>query len=134
MVIVYNNILELDDKEISMSGFSKIILMSTLFLMLGAGCNSSPTVPVPPPQATSIEASVPDQDGFVTVSGMPDPRYGLEDVALVFNDNTGDGVMTDVQLDGSFLTRILANYDDILIIQIKRDNHISEPVEKSIGQ
>ncbi|MBN2716385.1 MAG: hypothetical protein JXX14_11060 [Deltaproteobacteria bacterium] len=117
-----------------MAEFLKTTLVTIILVLWGAGCNSSPTVPVPPPQATLIQTSVPDPDGFVTVSGAPDPRFGIDDVALVFNDNRGIGVMTDVQQNGAFETRITAQLNDLLIIQIKRDNKISEPLEKSVGE
>ena len=115
-----------------MSGYMKITVVAGLALAVFLGCNSSPTVPVPPPNATLIQTSIPDGDGFVTVSGMPDARYGLDDVALVFNDNSGDGVMTDVKQNGSFQARIVAQVNDLLIIQIKRENQVSEPVEKTV--
>jgi hypothetical protein len=105
-------------------------IMAFFFLV---GCNSSPTVPVPPPNATLIQTSIPDNDGFVTVSGKPDARFGLDDVALVFNDNSGGGVMTDVRQNGSFETRIIAQVNDLLIIQIKRESKVSDPVEKTVS-
>ena len=132
MVIEYTGILMLDAKETQMSQYVKILLITALFLLFWSGCNSSPTVPVPPP--TAIQTTIPDADGYVTVSGAPTPAYGLDDVALVFNDNSGDGVMTDVKANGSFQTRIMAQYNDLLIIQIKRHNKISEPVEAAVGE
>ncbi|MBN2341190.1 MAG: hypothetical protein JXX29_24415 [Deltaproteobacteria bacterium] len=110
------------------------ISVGLLAIALLGSCNSSPTVPVPPPQATLIQTSVPDADGYVTVSGGPDERYGLDDVALVFNDNTGVGAMTDVEADGGWETRIAAQLNHILVIQIKRDNQISDSVEKTVGE
>lgn len=116
-----------------MSGMIKLSVMATVVFALFLGCNSSPTVPVPPPNATLIQTSVPDDSGFVTVVGEPDDRFGLDDVALVFNDNSGGGVMTDVKQDGAFETRIMAQVNDLLIIQIKRDSQLSSPVEKTVA-
>ncbi|MBN2530276.1 MAG: hypothetical protein JXR76_28050 [Deltaproteobacteria bacterium] len=107
------------------------IALIILFWLASVGCNSSPTVPVPPPQA--VQTTIPDTDGFVTVSGSPDDRYGLDDIALVFNDNSGDGVMTDVENDGSFETRIRAQYHDLLLIQIKRMDKLSQSVSVTVG-
>jgi hypothetical protein len=116
-----------------MSGMIKLSVMAIVVVALFLGCNSSPTVPVPPPNATLIQTSIPDDSGFVTVIGEPDARFGLDDVALVFNDNSGGGVMTDVKQDGAFETRIMAQVNDLLIIQIKRDSQLSNPVEKTVA-
>jgi hypothetical protein len=116
-----------------MSGMIKLSVVATVVVALFLGCNSSPTVPVPPPNATLIQTSIPDDSGFVTVVGEPDARFGLDDVALVFNDNSGGGVMTDVKQNGAFETRIMAQVNDLLIIQIKRDSQLSNPVEKTVA-
>ena len=96
-------------------------------------CNSSPTFPVPPPEATMITTGIPDANGIVTVVGAPrTAEYG--DVVLVFNDDTGDGAMKDAASDGSFAVEIRAELEQILIIQLKRGDVLSPEIEKTVGE
>lgn len=107
----------------------KVFAIGFLLWSISAGCDSSPTVPVPPPQATLIKTTTPDVNGFVTVTGAPDPRFGIQDVALVFNDDTGVGAMTDVEDNGGFETRIQAQINHLLVIQILRGGRVSQGTE-----
>lgn len=115
---------------------ARYLIIFLMWLMAGAvfGCNSSPTVPVPPPAATLIKTSTPDADGFVTVTGDPDDRFGFGDVALIYNDNTGDGIMTDIETDGSFRTKVSAEFSHVLVIKIMRGDSVSGATEIQIIQ
>lgn len=104
---------------------TKFVRFGTLLLLglLGA-CNSSPTVPIPPPEFTLIIVSSPDVDGNVTVTGEPDSADD-GDVVLVFNDDTGVGAMKEAAPDGSFEIIVEAEVNHIIVVQIKRDNRLS---------
>ncbi|HKP62400.1 MAG TPA: hypothetical protein VJV78_36955 [Polyangiales bacterium] len=66
---------------------SVFIALALGFSLLGC---TSRTLPLPPPEVSSVSA--PDADGFVSVSG-----YALEGASVgVFNDRTGDGVVVPV--------------------------------------
>jgi hypothetical protein len=115
------------------TGLKKVI-STFLWILLALSlieCNSSPTVPIPPPEATMIIASSPDVNGIVTVTGAPaTAEYG--DIILVFNDNTGDGAMKEARTDGSFEVKIRAQVTHILVIQIKRGETLSDETEITV--
>ncbi len=105
------------------------MLLVAAALALMTGCNSSPTVPIPPP--TMISVSAPDELGYVTVVGqIGAAEWG--DVVLVFNDNTGEGAMKDAASDGSFEVVIAAQSNHLLVIQIKREDRFSEEAEVTV--
>jgi hypothetical protein len=89
--------------------------------LFGAGCNSTPTVPVPPPEFCG--ASAPDTDGISIVTC--DEGQTARNVALVYNDDWGSGVMQETNDDGSFTVEIEANSGDGLIIQMKYGSRLS---------
>ena len=99
---------------------SLLLAIGGLLALLGA-CNDAPTVPIPPPEICVV--SPPDADGFCTVGceGGNTER----NVALVYNDNWGAGVMQETEEDGSFETQIEATAGDVLLIQIKYDRRLS---------
>ncbi len=104
-----------------MKKLSKLIL-SVVVLLLIQGCMNTPTVPVPPPEMTSV---VSDQNGVATVTG-PSGTAGINDIVLVYNETWGVGVMELVEeADGSFSIEIEADPGDQLIVQVKRDNRLS---------
>jgi hypothetical protein len=91
-----------------------------LLALLGA-CNDAPTVPIPPPEICVI--SPPDADGMCTVGC--EGGNTARNVALVYNDSWGMGVMQETEEDGSFETLIEAEVGDVLLIQIKQDRQLS---------
>lgn len=98
-----------------------LLLATSILLVVLAGCNDAPTVPIPPPEICVV--SPPDVDGFCTVGceGGNTER----NVALVYNDSWGMGVMQETEEDGSFETQIEADPGDVLLIQIKYDRRLS---------
>jgi hypothetical protein len=98
-------------------------------LLAGAsGCNSTPTVPVPPPEFCGV--TPPDASGIAIVSC--DAGQTARNIALVYNENWGQGVMQETNDDGSFSTEIEANADDVVIIQIKYDDRLSAEVYMTV--
>jgi hypothetical protein len=87
-------------------------------------CDTTPTVPVPPPEVCA--ASVPNAEGFCEVGC--DEGYTPRDVALVYNRDWGEGVMRKTNEDGSFTLEIEADAGNVLIIQLKHDNDLSAEV------
>ena len=94
-----------------------------ILLFVWVGCNSSPTVPVPPPEMIVVYA--PSADGYALVFGKPGTAV-VGDTVVVFNNNIGRGVVALVEEDGSFETEVEASGGDRLSIQIIRDDLISE--------
>jgi len=102
--------------------------LATLFVCFAA-CNSTPTVPVPPPEMTFVSTSSPNPENSVIVSGESSAAHE-GDIVLLFNDDSGKGVMSEAMIDGSFELTIFAETGNVLILQIKRDNVLS--VEKEL--
>lgn len=92
-------------------------------LLCWMSCNSSPTVPVPPPEMIVVNA--PSEDGYAVVFGKPGAAI-VGDSILVFNKNISRGVVTPVEEDGSFEVEIEASAGDRLSIQTIRNDLISE--------
>jgi hypothetical protein len=90
-------------------------------LALLSACADSPTVPIPPPEICAI--SPPDADGICTVGC--EGGSTARNIALVYNDSWGMGVMQETEEDGSFETQIEADVGDVLLIQIKQDRKLS---------
>ncbi len=80
----------------------------------------------PPAQIApgQIEASVPDTDGFVTITGSPG-TVNPEDIDILLNQRTGVTVLATVNPDGSFEARIRAEVSDLITI-IVRDRNSNE--------
>ncbi len=106
------------------TGIHDFLAATALALLVLAGCDSTPTVPVPPPEVSAISMTPPDAAGNVTVTGAPNAA-GPGDVVLIFNQDLGSGVMEEAGLDGSFTAVLKAEVGDQLFIQIKRDNELS---------
>jgi hypothetical protein len=97
----------------------------TALLCFGlVACNSTPTVPVPPPEFCAV--SPPDETGLCEV-GCGE-GYTDRDVALVYNEDWGQGVMQATNDDGSFTVEVEANPGDDLVIQLKHGNDLSAEV------
>ena len=104
------------------SGLTGSIIWA-LLIALFAACASSPTVPVPPPEAVVIHP--PNEEGFALVEGQPDSALA-EDVILVFNKDLGRGAMTVAEQDGSFSVEVEARIGDRLSVQVVRDDTVSD--------
>jgi hypothetical protein len=100
------------------------ILMVAGLGILVAACDSTPTVPVPPPEFCA--ASAPDEFGLCTVGC--DGGQTIRNVALVYNEEMGQGLMRETEEDGSFSLEIAAEVGDTLLVQIKHDNKLSGEV------
>jgi hypothetical protein len=79
-----------------------------------AGCNSAPTLPLPPPVT---EVSVPNTQGLVEVTGQVNSRAFV----VVFNERTESGVITRSDLKGDFSVEIEAAIGDLLTIWQESD-------------
>jgi hypothetical protein len=96
--------------------------------LLAAACDSTPTVPVPPPEICAVSA--PDETGLCTVGC--EQGYTQRDVALVYNENWGSGLMQETEDDGSFQLGIEADVGDVLIVQLKHENRLSAEVRLTV--
>jgi hypothetical protein len=91
-------------------------------------CNSTPTVPVPPPEFCAV--SPPDENGLCEVGC--EEGYNERDVALVYNENWGQGVMQATNEDGSFVAEVEADPGDVLVIQLKHASRLSAEVRLTV--
>ena len=110
-----------------MTGYMRALVL--IIAVAGAGiaasaCDSTPTVPVPPPEI--CEASVPTAEDLCTVTC--ESSSTLKDVALVYNDSIGEGVMRATADDGSFSVDVTAQSGDDIIVQMKQDDRLSAEV------
>ena len=121
-----------------MKNKTAVLLKSVALLMVSAGlliiasCNSTPTVPVPPPEMTLITVSHPDADGWVNLDGSAH-CVPAESVVLVFNDNTGDVEGDEADDQGAFNVRIKAQEGHILVIQVKIGINLSNEEEITVN-
>lgn len=113
--------------------FRKIALAAAV-LAAGAAlaalmsCNSTPTVPVPPPEL--CDSTMPDGTGLITVSC--EAGQTARNIALVYNSDWGEGVMQETAQDGSFSVELEADPGDTLVIQVKYDNRLSNEVSITV--
>jgi hypothetical protein len=112
-------------------GIRRLLAATALALVVFAGCDSTPTVPVPPPEISAISVTPPDVAGNVNVVGDP-KAAGAGDVVLIFNQDLGSGVMEEAGPDGSFTAVLKAEVGDQLLVQIKRDNELSDEEYKVV--
>ena len=104
------------------------LVATLLFLFAISGCNSTPTVPVPPPEFCDV--SPPNVEGLCTV-GCEEGQTA-RNIALVYNDSWGSGVMQETEEDGSFEVEVDCTEADTLIIQIKYDRKLSAEVALTV--
>ena len=102
--------------------FVRCALVWVLGIAVFSGCDDSPVGPMPPPEITYVTA--PDSEGYATVSGVVDTLFEEEQV-LVFNDDTGDGVMERLIATGEFEVRIVADEGDVVVVQTKSGFNLS---------
>jgi len=101
-----------------------LAVMSVLFA-IATGCNSTPTVPVPPPEFCGIGPL--DADAGTAVVSC-EAGQTARNIALVYNDDLGHGVMQETNDAGAFSAEVEANAGDTIIIQIKYDDRLSAEV------
>ncbi len=104
------------------------LVATLLFLFAVSGCNSTPTVPVPPPEFCAV--SPPNTEGFCTVGC--DEGQTARNIALVYNDSWGAGVMQETEENGSFEVEVDCTVADTMIIQIKYDRKLSAEVALTV--
>jgi hypothetical protein len=68
-------------------------------LLVGPAC-VTPTIPIPPPEPERMTFEVTPDDGTATFRYDPTPSYA-DAVVYVFNRDTGSGVITTAEPDGS---------------------------------
>ena len=111
-----------------MAAKKSVIVLATVVvgLLILTSCNNTPTVPIPPPEMTTV--SPPGEDGYALVNGSSGTA-APGDVILVFNYDLQSGIISVAKEDGSFLVEIEADVGHVLLVQIKRDNDLSEEEE-----
>ncbi|MCK9458139.1 MAG: hypothetical protein M0R80_00485 [Proteobacteria bacterium] len=110
----------------SLEGAKTLLAVAALAasLAIATGCNSTPTVPVPPPEFCGL--TPPNADGIVVASC--EAGQTARNIALVFNDEQGRGVMQETEADGTFSVEIAAAVGDPIIFQIMYDDRLSAEV------
>ena len=98
----------------------RLAALGLVLLLLSFGsCNSTPTLPLPPPVA---QVSTPDETGFALVEGE-----AQEDAYIfVLNETRDAGVITKADQDGLYSVRIQALSDDRLVIWQSVDGESGE--------
>jgi len=86
-------------------------------------CNTTPTLPLPPPVVSSI--STPDANGLVSVRGTALQRAYVS----VLNDNSNEGVITRADDAGAFSAEIAAQAGDRLELWQEQDGELGEHVD-----
>jgi hypothetical protein len=102
--------------------FTKSAFIVAVGWLVFVGCDDAPIGRIPPPETTFI--TPPDSQGYATVSGAVGTTYGNE-VVLVYNEDTGMGVMEIVDEDGEFGVQIAAEIGHLIVVQIKLDYALS---------
>ena len=98
--------------------------LAGVLLFAIAGCNNTPTVPLPPPDVTVVSTTEPDTDGMVTVTGG-DNAADPDSIVLLYNEDAETGVMEAAEQNGAFEARVEAKSGDTLVLQYKIDSAIS---------
>ena len=86
--------------------FGLVLLLSA---GLSAGCNTAPTLPLPPPVASVAK---PDMQGFALVEGEVNENAYV----YVFNEDLELGVITRANEQGLFSVKIRADVGNLLTI------------------
>lgn len=103
------------------------LLLLSAFATLAAGCYS-PTLPLPPPARDGLTISVPDEDGFVEISGEPGVMDPGEQ-AVIINTRTYYGWIVPVDEDGGFQAIIIAESGDVLSIQRRIGDDVGQAID-----
>ena len=88
------------------------ILFGVVVMICAVACNS-PTLPLPPPTQSAIEAHLDTAVAEATVTGR---SRAVEPDALVacYNNRTGTGVVVQANADGAFSARLEAQDGDTI--------------------
>jgi len=88
--------------------------------------NTEDLTPPAPIDPGRIEASVPDDEGFVRVTGSLG-SVNPDDVVIVLNETTGFTDLATVNADGSFVGRVRADVTDriTIIVRDRNDNEFT---------
>jgi hypothetical protein len=82
----------------------RLLLAATLLTLGGGLACVTPSVPIPPPQLTSLSFQpAPGGSNMVVIQGMPTPRHANVRF-YVFNRSRADGVITKAGPNGAFTT------------------------------
>jgi hypothetical protein len=98
-----------------------VVLSAALF----AGCNTAPTLPLPPPVAS---VNTPDMQGFALVEGEVNELAYV----FVFNENRDAGVITRADESGAFSVKIRADVGDHLTIWQEFEGDVGERKESVV--
>jgi hypothetical protein len=74
--------------------------LAILALVFGLSACITPSIPIPPPEPSSMTFAVDAQGGTVTFRYAAEPNYANA-VVYIFNRNLGTGVITTARADGS---------------------------------
>jgi hypothetical protein len=96
-----------------------LLVLCALPVFASGGCNTVPTLPLPPPVASVGE---PDTQGLVLVEGQVSPRAFVS----VFNERSESGVITRADLEGYFAAELPATSGDLLTIWQEIDGETGE--------
>ena len=102
-----------------------MLALLTASALLALSCNNSPTVPLPPPDMTSVSYTPPDDDGFVTVTGEPESAEP-DSIVLLFNETQGHGVMETAADNGAFEASVMASPGNTLELQVTDQDKLSD--------
>jgi len=92
--------------------FSRQTIVFALVTAMGilVSCTSTPTIPLPPPNALS---TAPNMDGLVTITGNG-ALAGA--VVIAYNENVGNGVLTTASDAGEFSLELAASVGDSILV------------------
>lgn len=90
-----------------------------LTLLMTGACNTTPTLPLPPPTAS---VSSPDEQGFALVEG----EAQADAYVSVLNETSREGLIVLAGEDGVYSAKIKAESDDRLIIWQTIDGETGE--------
>lgn len=103
------------------------LLGLALVAAMGLGACVTPSIPIPPPEPTSMTFSVQtDGNGEVTSASLeyPATENYKGGIAYVYNRTLGVGIIQDVNADGSIgpTTPVAAHLGNSLVISIENDD------------
>lgn len=98
---------------------------SAISMLSLGGCNSAPTLPLPPPV---VDVGSPNSQGLVEVRGEVLPNAYVS----VFNERTEVGVIVRADGDGSFVAELAAEVDDMITVWSEIDGELSERARTSV--
>jgi hypothetical protein len=107
------------------------LLLALLLCLTGsfavAGCNSVPTLPLPPPVASVSGGS---EQGLVRVEGQVNPLAYVS----VFNERAESGVITRADTQGFFSAELEGRVGDLLTIWQEVDGNTGERKQTTVPE